>query len=334
MNPTVSVVIPTRGRPVLLAEAVASALGQTVRDLEVIVVEDGSREARVVVEGRRDPRLTYIWQSAQGVSAARNAGVAAARGEWVAFLDDDDLWRPTKLEQQLQLAAQQPDVSLVHTDYIRTTTAGEYRGRPRRGDLPTSGEMLDALVRSPPGFILTSSVLVRRDCAIACGGFNPEIAVCEDYEFLLRIATLHSFGFVGEPLTIYRRHDKALTVNKVLLVRAARVAVLERFLDTLKPHMKLGRKHRAHLAHSHLYCAREALLLGAVEQVRFHTGRAVRWNPRDRNALLYALACMVGGPGLRTLEAVVRRREKAEAPEGHLPSGADAEHDNPTSLRR
>ena len=91
--------------------------------------------------------------------------------------------------------------------------------------------MLDALVFSQPGFILTSSVLIRRrTTVVACGGFNPAITLCEDYDFFLRLATKHSFGFVDEPLTIYREQTN-MTANE-LAPRAARVAVLERFLGT------------------------------------------------------------------------------------------------------
>lgn len=312
MNCAVSVVIPTRERPALVAEAVASALGQTVRDLEVIVVEDGSSAARPVVEGR-DPRLTYIWQSQQGVSAARNTGILASSGEWVAFLDDDDLWRPTKLERQLQLAAQHPDVALVHTDFVRMASSGRLWAPQPIRQIPRSGSMLDALVFTQPGwgFMLTSSVLVRRTTVLACGGFNPAITLCEDYDLFLRLATKHSFGFVDEPLTIYRRHGTNVTVNE-LAAHAARVAVLERFLGTPGSGVTLSRRHRAHLGRTHLFCARMALLLGAEDQVRFHTRRAMRWNPLDPKVLVYALACIGARPGLRVLATLVRRREKAQ----------------------
>jgi hypothetical protein len=178
--------------------------------------------------------------------------------------------------------------------------------------------MLDALVHSHPGLILLSSVLVRRDCAIACGGFDPKITMCEDYDFLLRIATAHSFGFVAEPLTIYRRHDKAVSAGKVLLVRSARVAVLDGFIAASKPRLKLRQKYSGHVARTHLLCARQALLLGDEEKVRFHIGRAIAWGPRDPKALMYGLACLGSKPGLRALAAVVRHREMGNTITGSL----------------
>ena len=308
MSPLVSVVVPTRGRPAFLAEALDSVLVQTFRDFEVVVVEDGSRDAHEVVAGR-DPRVRYVWQPAQGVSVARNTGVGATTGDWIAFLDDDDRWLPTKLERQLGLATTRPEVALVHTEF-RWLASSTGAVRPRRdpGPLPREGPMLGALVRSRPGFILLSSVLVRRAAVVACGGFDPALRLCQDYDLFLRIAIDHPFGYVDEPLALYRRHRTNATADE-LAARAARVTVLERFLRRHPAaRARLRGAHRRPLGRAHLGCARLAAGLHAFDAVRFHTRRALRWTPLSPKALVYATACAAGVPGLRALATLIRRR--------------------------
>ncbi|HUO36169.1 MAG TPA: glycosyltransferase family A protein, partial [Candidatus Acidoferrum sp.] len=118
MNPKVSVVIPTYNRAKKVRGAIDSALGQTISDLEVIVVDDGSSDntAKVLQEAY-GTRIRYFAQQNQGASAARNKGMAEARGEWIAFLDSDDFWEKEKLEWQLKTVEQfAPDCGVCYTD--------------------------------------------------------------------------------------------------------------------------------------------------------------------------------------------------------------------------
>jgi glycosyltransferase involved in cell wall biosynthesis len=120
----VSVIIPTHDRAVLCRRAVASVLAQTHGDLEVIVVDDGSRDGtREAVEGM-DPRVRYIWQENAGVAAARNRGMAAARGEFIALLDSDDLFLPWKIEAQLAAMRFFPRAGMVWTDMVAVDPQG------------------------------------------------------------------------------------------------------------------------------------------------------------------------------------------------------------------
>src|SRR5438034_9298591 len=111
---TVSVIIPTYNYARYLAAAIESALAQTYAPLEIIVVDDGSTDDTLRILGAYGNRLRVLRQANQGAGAARNAGIAAARGEYVAFLDSDDLWHPRKLELQLARFASDPDLGLVH----------------------------------------------------------------------------------------------------------------------------------------------------------------------------------------------------------------------------
>lgn len=172
MSPAVSVVIPTHDRPARLARAVASVLDQTVSDLEVIVVDDGSRPA---VAGFDDDRVRVLRHDvALGAPAARNAGVAAGRGDVVAFLDDDDEWLPGKLARQLDVLESRPDVALVGCHHAED-------GVPYRGPTRCNADQL----RWSNFLGSTSFVAVRRS-AVEGPWFTADLPTCQDWDLWLR----------------------------------------------------------------------------------------------------------------------------------------------------
>ena len=199
MTPRVSVVIPTAGRPRLVTRAVESALSQTLREIEVVVVIDGpDTMTDSALSGIADPRLRTIRQPRAGPGAARNAGVEASAGEWVAFLDDDDLWAPGKLELQLAVAERS---ALVHPIVAGRVAADDGSGRvrvwPRR--LPAPGESLGdyLLVRRTPfwgeALIHTSTLFIRR-ALLEEVRFRRDMAAHEDMDWLLRAARVEGAG--------------------------------------------------------------------------------------------------------------------------------------------
>ena len=133
--PLVSVVIPTYNRSTWVIGAIESIRRQTFDNLEIIVVDDGATDdtaGRVTAQSAEDPRVSYLYQANRGVSAARNAGLARARGEFIAFLDSDDLWLPQKLARQLDLL-EKPDVDVVYCDFAMIDENGErLSDRPAR----------------------------------------------------------------------------------------------------------------------------------------------------------------------------------------------------------
>jgi glycosyltransferase involved in cell wall biosynthesis len=132
--PLVSVIIPTYRRGTFLPRAIESVLAQTYSPVEVIVVEDGSHEARGVVSSFGE-RVTYLWQENQGAAVARNTGAAAARGAWIALLDDDDFWVPDKLERQFELLRAFPPSASSTPTISGSGTATESRA-PRDRSIP------------------------------------------------------------------------------------------------------------------------------------------------------------------------------------------------------
>jgi len=188
-SPVVSVIVPAYNTARFISEAIQSVLAQTFRDYEVIVVNDGSPDTEDLKRelGPYRNRITYIEQENKGIAGARNAGVRAARGEYVAFLDSDDCWLPRMLEEQLRLLRQEPPVDLVYADaaLFGEGTAGTstcMKWSPSEG--PATLESLLAGKCQ----VLTSTVVARRQAVIDAGLFDESIRAAEDYELWLRLA--------------------------------------------------------------------------------------------------------------------------------------------------
>lgn len=185
--PLVSVVIPAYNAAAHIAEALNSLSAQTCREMEVIVVDDGSVDGTHDIITRGFPEVRCIRQPNGGASSARNRGVQDARGEWVAFLDADDAWHPDKLRAQLALMRRYPSVRLCRTWGSETPlTHGEALqsgpdGLPEHELLPS----LATTLLNP--YFTTSTVMVRRDAFLAVGGFDTSLKIAEDIDLYLRL---------------------------------------------------------------------------------------------------------------------------------------------------
>jgi glycosyltransferase involved in cell wall biosynthesis len=216
MDPKVSVVIPTYNRAEKVQNCVESVLAQTFTDIEVIVVDDGSSDqTEQALQCAFGDRIRYYFQPNQGVSVARNMGIEEAKGEWVAFLDSDDLWEREKIERQLKAMERfGPECGACYTD-VRFFNHSEahtmfelaeesYRHEDAMGVNP---ETLRLLVR-PGGagmVICLSSLLVTREAAIKTGGFDPSLLYSQDSEFMFRLAMRTGFCYVNCPLVLFDR---------------------------------------------------------------------------------------------------------------------------------
>ena len=215
---TVSVVIPTHDRGRVVVEAIESALAQTHPPLEVIVVDDGSTDETAERVGRlRDARVRYLRRPHAGVSAARNAGIAAATGDLVAFLDSDDLWKPDKVEAEIAALARYPSAGGVFSDLEKVdgaTFVPSFMRRTRvfsrllaerayrEGLLLSARALYLCLLQEVP--IKTPALTVRRSALERVGGFNEAWTSSEDWEFLLRFARRESLVYVDRPLAVIR----------------------------------------------------------------------------------------------------------------------------------
>jgi glycosyltransferase involved in cell wall biosynthesis len=200
MAPLVSVIIPTYNRAGLVREAVASVKAQTYRDFEIVVVDDGGADgAYEALAADRDLRaLRHAHR--RGVAAARNTGAAAARGEWLAFLDSDDLWLPDKLARQILSLEGQPGLLICQTDetWVRQ---GVRVNKPATHKKVAGRIFLPSLSRC---MISPSAVIINRRLFEDHGGFDENLPAAEDYDLWLRLTWRYEVGLVDEPLVIKR----------------------------------------------------------------------------------------------------------------------------------
>jgi glycosyltransferase involved in cell wall biosynthesis len=207
---TISVVIPCFNAAAFLADALRSVLQQNIEGLEVVVVDDGSIDDSVVI-ARSFSFVRVIEQANLGPAAARNRGVAQARGRFVAFLDADDVWLPGKLASQLALLEQAPDAGVVYGDF--------YFWRADIRTLYTHSEEFDAAVRSGwlyPEILLDSLIciitaVVRREVFDEIGGFDEQLRTGEDYDLWVRAALRYRCLKVAQPVALYRLHEGGTT---------------------------------------------------------------------------------------------------------------------------
>lgn len=198
---SVSAVIPVKNRPVLIAQAITSCLGQTSVPDEIIIVDDGSDDATpdtVMEMARRESRIRLIRRDASGgAAAARNDGAARASGTWLAFLDSDDRWHEEKIAQQLRLAARHPDAPAIFCG-IRYAYAER---KPRIGLPPPIVGPRDLSVSNV--LATTSTALVRKDRFDAVKGFDVDLPTCEDWDLWLKLSRLGPLPVVQAPLVEY-----------------------------------------------------------------------------------------------------------------------------------
>ena len=201
----VSVVIPTKNRKEFLLRAARSALAQTFAPKEVIVVDDGSEDGTPeAVRDLGDPRVILLSSSAPGTAHARNTGIEAARGDLIAFLDDDDEWLPEKLEKQVPLLESGRPPALVFADAIVEPVA-EPRGRTIFSRQPPScGRIFQSLLLD--NFIPTSAVIVRKKIFETGLRFDQRFFPAEDYDLWLKISHLGRCTFSPMPLAVYHVH--------------------------------------------------------------------------------------------------------------------------------
>lgn len=283
--PRVSVIVPTHNSARYLPEAIDSVLGQTYRDFEIIVVDDGSTDDTQEVLARYGDQIRVVRQRNQGSAAARNAGILAARGEFIAFLDADDLWLPQKLERQMPLFGERPEIGWVYSDYrefdesgLRTRSFFEREGlRP-----PPEGWVLLALAK---GCITwTTTVVVRASCFQEAGLFDGAFPRAQDYDMWLRLAARFPVACVAEVLALYRRHPAQVTSEtRPALVHYHTWRVLRKFL--LGDHKRLPSQTRREALSIVRGCMAEyACRVGEVALVRGHRAMARRWLLRSSAA--------------------------------------------------
>jgi glycosyltransferase involved in cell wall biosynthesis len=226
-NPLVSVIIPCFNYGQFVGEAIQSVLNQTYPDLEVIVVDDGSTDTtRDVVYSFRDPRIRYVYQENAGENVARNTGIQQARGEFIAFLDADDLWLPQKLEKQLRLFEEDPEVGLAYCLFSYfDSESGNVVGFHKEYKC-FRGNVLEKLYEK--NFIGSPTPVIKRDVFEKTGLFETDDQSVDDWTLWTKIAFHYKIDYVPEVLAKYRIHIGAMSYRTADEYRKWRSNYLQR----------------------------------------------------------------------------------------------------------
>lgn len=277
--PLISVIIPTYNRAKYLKFAIQSVLDQTVKDHEIIVVDDGSTDDTGEML-RAYPKVQAVFQENQGVIVARNKGMHLAKGEFVAFLDSDDLWFRDKLERQLRFFDQDEKLDMVHgmMDCV------DKEGHPLLG-LTESGRGLwehgNRKGSSYETYILDScshldTLMIRRNSLAKIGEFDSKTPVCEDYDFFLRIAAQGRIGFLGgKPLASFRVHTNGFELGKY---DAGHIQVLKKHLALVESNA-LPVNRKLALRNLQLSLSRKYFYMKDMINGRKHFKEAIRIDP-------------------------------------------------------
>ena len=253
----ISVVIPSYNRATVLPRALDSVLGQTVLPLEIIVVDDGSTDITQALLVDNYPQVSLISKSNKGVSAARNAGIAVSKGNWIAFLDSDDAWLPSKLEQQIQAITAMPDCLICHTDEIWIRNGKRVNPKHKHAK-PNGWVYQDSL---PLCCVSPSSILIHRSLFDQVGLFDESLPACEDYDLWLRLFSKYPVLLVNEALLVKHGGHADQLSRKHWGMDRFRVQALCKILDT----GELGEDDRQATMHQLLQKI-EILLAGSIKR--------------------------------------------------------------------
>jgi glycosyltransferase involved in cell wall biosynthesis len=275
--PKVSVIIPAYNAMAYLPETIANVLEQTYTDFEVVVVNDGSTdEIEEWITQISDRRVKLVSQANLGLAGARNTGIKESQGEYLAFLDADDLWESTKLAKQVQVLDSYPSVGLVYTWVAYVDEQGNSTGRvvnnQQEGDVwqeLTSGNLVEC----------GSVAMVRRQCFEKCGVFDGNLgSFVEDWDMWLRIARTYPFKVVQEPLVYYRQVANSASRNWEAMAKSYRLVIEKAFAAAAWQDLPL--RNRSY-GTANLVLAWKAIQSQArdYEQASYFRSLAIKHNP-------------------------------------------------------
>jgi glycosyltransferase involved in cell wall biosynthesis len=290
--PQVSVIVPTRNRANLLAEAIDSVLLQTYHDFELIIVDDGSTDHTAeVVSNRHDRRIIYFRQEKQERGAARNQGVALSQGDFVTFLDDDDWYLPRKLEVQVQALQAHPALGMVISGWDRVNSSGEVVRSERPWLHHPHYALKDWLFAA---MAHVAAVLIRRPWFDQVGGFIRNLEPAEDTYLWFRLAQAGCpVAWVKEVVFKQRLHGNN-SVRNLAHVKRGKLAMLEAVFSDKQAQSALGVSRESAYARVYMGFACQAYAADCLEDAKADLMCALQWDPalslNDADQLLEILA--------------------------------------------
>lgn len=258
----VSIIIPTYNRANYIGQTIKSALSQTYSDYEIIVVDDGSTDNTKEVIAQYNGKVRYFYQENKGPTVARNLGINKSSGEYIAFLDDDDMWLPEKLEKQVRVLDADPRIGFVCcASYVIDDKNNEMLIWKRNKEL-TKATFENLYERN---FVYNLTVLIREGCIKEVGGLDETLLVSADYDLWLRVAKKHEFYYIDEPLTKYRLHENNLSKNYNVRLRN-HIKILKKVeitkdISYLKQRIRLA---KAYYEFAKLYVSRQSFYKAGI----------------------------------------------------------------------
>jgi Glycosyl transferase family 2 len=349
----VSVLIPSYNRGYIIGKSIESVLAQTYRPIEIVVVDDGSTDETRAVVAQFGPAIRYMYQANGGLAAARNTGLAAAQGEFIAFQDSDDLWLPWKLQVQVALMRRLPELALVWTDMTAVNPRGSvvshshlktgyhaYQKIQVEDSLPNSGLVNDVCPEAPPDVAQASfrygdifspmfmgnlvhppTALLRRKHVGRAGGLDETFAWAgEDYEFFWRVCREGWGALVEAPSMLYRVEAEDQMTHPALhgcLARGYLIA-LQRRLEQDRSRITLPLQViRRQMAEAYGWVAEEALLAGDGHWAAGYFLKSLLLNPAQKRALTL-LPCSLVPQRLFRLARRLKQRLSGMLPLGYV----------------
>lgn len=302
---SVSLVIATFNHGRLLPEALDSAIGQTLEGVEIVVVDDGSTDDTPAVLARYGDRIRVVCQPNRGLAAARNMGLAAARGAYVSFLDADDVLMPTKLAEQNAVLEQAPAVGWTYCDVLIETaaTGTAMRASERFGyaGRRLEGWLFPELIHG--NFIPAIAPLVRRTALDAAGGFDERLTALEDWDLWLRLSLIAEARYSPAVLVRYRVHPGGMSEDRSRMDEN-RFRVLDALCRTQPAAVEgLGPVGRRIIADTHNWLGKEAYARGDWAEARRRFTASLVTVPWQRQApMLLGLSLVRAGTRARASE--------------------------------
>jgi len=306
-SPTVSVILPTYNRAHLIGRAIQSVLSQTYQDFELIIVDDGSTDnTKEIVKSFNNVRIKYIKHAKnKGGSAARNTGIRAARGEYIAFQDSDDEWLPEKLEKQTAILINaSPKVGIVYSDMWRIA---EKRKSYWHSPTITYGILINPRTSDYQVMnIGIQSTLIKRECFDKVGFFDEELPRFIDLELFIRLLKQYHFLHIKEPMVKY--YATGGISSNFAALSTARKLLLENYFEDIKDDRKF-------LANQYFYIGIGLCSAGELKQGKSYFLKAIKTYPLsislDIKTLLATSASLLGQSSYnKALKAYVKIRQR------------------------
>lgn len=301
---SISVIIPAYNCAAFLPETLESVFAQTCRDYEVILIDDGSTDNTKNIIAPYLNRIIYIFQENKGLPAARNTGIRAAKGEFIALLDADDSWTAEKLEMQLSLFSD-AEVGIVYSDFSVRYADGRFQpsylvNRP----LASEGHILENYIQSR--FLFPSTMIIRRSCFDEFGVFDEEMLACEDIELFSRICSRWKVARINMPLVVRYEGTHNLTSNSGKINQYTILALQKILLKSPSLPLSTQKIIYKELGQQHWWRGYAAFTEGNMTQARQSLMASMRCDARKvRSAALVIAASFLPASALR----ILRNRE-------------------------